>query len=372
MPLSLALAAALAAAAPPSDAADWWWIGINGDSPNRVVTYVDLKHVVRQRGALEAWALAIGEKPLPNGQQHQATQYAFKCKARTYSTLNRIGYDASGKRLDLAPIAATKFARVKEGSIGESLLMLVCGDPAGTEIRVERPVEHAQQYMAAEDASRSPGKPPQKDEPSYSVGTGFFVGPNGEMLTSYHVIEGASELGCRTPDGKVHSASVSRVSAANDLALLKVEMRPASYLSLAPRGSIYPGARVFTIGYGAPDYLGVHEPRFTEGSISALSGLGAEDAYMQISVPVQPGNSGGPLINEDGEVVGVIAAQAAVDAFLKVEGTLPQSINWAVKSDYAAPLLPSLGPSPKRSRQQAIAAARDALCLVIAEHRGAE
>jgi S1-C subfamily serine protease len=88
---------------------------------------------------------------------------------------------------------------------------------------------------------------------------------------------------------------------------------------------------------------------------------------MQISVPVQPGNSGGPLVNESGQVVGVIAAQAAVDEFVKIEGRLPQNINWAVKSDYASPLLANLAPGPKRTREEAIRLARESLCLIVAE-----
>jgi S1-C subfamily serine protease len=131
------------------------------------------------------------------------------------------------------------------------------------------------------------------------------------------------------------------------------------------------GDRVFTIGYGAPNYLGVNEPRFTEGSISALSGPNADDAWMQITIPIQPGNSGGPVVNEAGQVVGIIAATAVTEDFLRAEGTLPQNVNWAVKADYAAPLLPPQPPSPARTRAQAIALARDSICLIIAL-RGAE
>ncbi|MDG2003359.1 MAG: serine protease [Novosphingobium sp.] len=203
-----------------------------------------------------------------------------------------------------------------------------------------------------------------------SVGTGFFVGPSGNILTSFHVIDGAKRIACRTQNGKFHSASLERASAANDLALLKVEFRPRAYLGLAAPYSITPGDRVFTLGYGAPNYLGVHEPRYTEGSISALSGLGAEDAYMQVSVPVQPGNSGGPLLNEDGHVVGVVAAQAAVEKFQEVEGTLPQNVNWAVKADYAAPLVRDRTVVPKRSKEEAIANARESLCLIVADDGG--
>jgi S1-C subfamily serine protease len=367
------LSVGAAGVAVPAAAADWWWIGINGSPPARVVTYVDLQSVSPLKGgAVHAVSLAIGERALPNGQQHQATEYAIKCKARSFATLGRVGYDSDGKPLALAPMAPTDFEQARPGSIGGSIVDLVCGRPSGMEVRVAEPLSHALAYLAgqgpaaqAQAASPSPQQAP--DESRMSIGTGFFVGPGGDVLTSYHVIDGAERIGCRTPDGKLLAAKLVRGSRANDLALLKVAVRPSAYLGFAPPASIHPGDRVFTIGYGAPNYLGVNEPRFTDGTISALSGLGAEDAYMQISVPVQPGNSGGPLVNEGGQVVGVIAAQAAVDEFVKIEGAPPQNINWAVKSDYASPLLAGQAPPARRSREEAIRVARDSLCLIFAE-----
>jgi S1-C subfamily serine protease len=362
------VAALLAGMAAPSDAAEWWWIGFNGAAPNRVVTYVDRATIARGKGdRVEVWTLAIGESPLANDQQHQATHYAMRCKARSYATLGRVGYDSAGKKMPLMAIAPTDPVPVETGSIAESILNVACGTPSGIEVRVDAPMPHARAYLAG----RSPAAQAQRDERAeaagVSVGTGFFVGPNGHVLTSYHVVEGARRIGCRGADGEMREDAVARVSPANDLALLQVKTRPARYLGFAPAGALRTGDRVFTIGYGAANYLGISEPRFTDGAVSALSGIGAENAYMQISVPVQPGNSGGPLVNEVGQVVGIIAAQAAVDAFVEAEGTLPQNVNWAVKSDYAAPLLPPLPATPRRTRDQAIALTKEAVCLVVAE-----
>ena len=129
---------------------------------------------------------------------------------------------------------------------------------------------------------------------------------------------------------------------------------------------------MFTVGYGAPSYLGINEPRFTEGVVSALSGLAANDAEVQITVPIQPGNSGGPLVNEAGQLVGIITSSAAEDAFQQEVGATPQSINWAVKADYAAPLLPPHPPARPMTRAQAIALTHDAVCFVMALHGGDE
>jgi hypothetical protein len=118
------------------------------------------------------------------------------------------------------------------------------------------------------------------------------------------------------------------------------------------------------------ELLGV-EPKFTDGSVSALSGLGGERRVMQVTVPIQPGNSGGPLLTENGFVVGVITSTAAVKAFFEATGTLPQGINWAVKADLAIPLFDAsdLPVAGEQTREKAIARAREAVCAVVADSR---
>jgi len=101
------------------------------------------------------------------------------------------------------------------------------------------------------------------------------------------------------------------------------------------------------------DILG-KEVKYTDGSISFLSGLQGNATFFQISVPVQPGNSGGPLVNQDGNVVGVVTAVAAVEAFYKATGSLPQNVNWAVKGAYASLLLPPDIQRKKRSTKDPI------------------
>jgi S1-C subfamily serine protease len=197
-----------------------------------------------------------------------------------------------------------------------------------------------------------------------ATGTCFAVAPDGLILTTYHLIQGARTITARFENGEELSAAQEQVSANNDLALLRVNRPTPVYLSLSSLPNPRLGEPVFTLGFPAPSVLGA-EPKFTEGTVSALSGPGNEATFLQVSVPLQPGNSGGPLVNYRGEVVGIITATAAILPFLQKTGSLPQNVNFAVKAGYASflfsapPMLPSV-----TDRDSAIQRVRRALCTL--------
>ena len=198
------------------------------------------------------------------------------------------------------------------------------------------------------------------------VGTAFVVRPDGFLLTAFHVVKGAKAIEVSCPEGGKANVWVEQFSEANDLAVLRMaEGKTPTYLSFADQKSVSLGEQVFTIGYPAPELLG-SEAKFTEGVISSLS-VGGDAGYMQISVPVQPGNSGGPLINGSGEAVGVVVATASALSFLKGTGNLPQNVSWAVKGAFAVPLFE---PPPRSARitdrGTVIRRAQKATCSVTA------
>jgi S1-C subfamily serine protease len=198
------------------------------------------------------------------------------------------------------------------------------------------------------------------------VGTAFVVRPDGFLLTAFHVVKDAKEVEISCPETGKATAWVEKFSEANDVAVLRVaEGRTPTYLSLADQKSVSLGEQVFTIGYPAPDILG-GEAKFTDGVVSSLS-VGGDAGYMQISVPVQPGNSGGPLLNRSGEVVGVVVATASALSFLKGTGSLPQNVSWAVKGAFAVPLF-DLPPAAPRvaDHGSAVRRAVKATCSVTA------
>ena len=172
--------------------------------------------------------------------------------------------------------------------------------------------------------------PPQGTK---KTGTGFAISPNGHIVTAFHVVQGASKIEACFKEGKWVSATLLKHSKSNDVAILKIQNLTPTFLKLGNIKSVRQGDEVFTMGYPVANILG-EEPKYTEGNISSLSGIGGESALLQITVPVQPGNSGGPLVNEKGEVVGLITSTAAVTTFFAVTGTLPQNISWAIKVSY--------------------------------------
>ena len=207
---------------------------------------------------------------------------------------------------------------------------------------------------------------------SVSTGTAFVVAANGLLLTAYHVVDGAAAVAVRCPGGKAYPVSVNAKAPLVDLAVLEAKnVVFPDYLPLALDTKPVLGARVFTVGFPAPGVLGL-EPKFTEGTISSLSGLKGDASFLQISVPIQPGNSGGALLDESGRALGVVVSAAAPAAFLKNTGTLPQNISWAVKINFATPLLSqrpgTQAPSHAATidRDHVIARATAASCVVVA------
>ena len=136
------------------------------------------------------------------------------------------------------------------------------------------------------------------------------------------------------------SARVVKVDAANDLALLKAEGRFAA-LPVAASRAVRLGGTVATVGFPNIGLQGF-APKLAKGEIASLSGAGDDARYFQISVPVQPGNSGGALVDERGNVVGVVSAKLSARAALAASGALPENVNYAVKSSYLLSFLESV------------------------------
>jgi len=225
------------------------------------------------------------------------------------------------------------------------------------------------QYRSARERGAVADVPETRPRIETGTGTCFAARPDGVLITAYHVVKDAESIRVHLADGTVTDAKIRTFSAGTDLAVLRIDPPTPDFLPLAPAGSVGVGDQVFTMGYPVTDVLG-KEPKFTDGAVSALSGVGGEASLLQISVPVQPGNSGGPLVNDRGEVVGIVTSSAAVRIFLAVTGTLPQNVNWAVKAEYVRPLFNA--PTVKSvsvNREEAVQRVGRAICMVEAISR---
>jgi S1-C subfamily serine protease len=108
------------------------------------------------------------------------------------------------------------------------------------------------------------------------------------------------------------------------------------------------GDKEFTIGYPAHRLMG-DNPKYTEGVVNATSGLQNDPTVFQISVQIQPGNSGGPLFNATGEVIGITTSSLDPKVAIGTFGTLPQNVNYAIKSTYISALLQMQSKFPEAS-----------------------
>jgi len=144
------------------------------------------------------------------------------------------------------------------------------------------------------------------------------------------VVNGATDVSIAVAGIQV-PAKIVIEDTAHDLAILKVDKVTTKPLVLQGTQSLHLGDDLFTIGFPLSHVIGVN-PKFTKGSLSSLTGAQDDPNMIQISVPVQHGNSGGPVCDSSARVVGI------VDSLLNKSGgnddAVPQNVNWAVKADF--------------------------------------
>lgn len=164
-----------------------------------------------------------------------------------------------------------------------------------------------------------------------SSGTGFFISEDGYLITNEHVVHGAGQVKVLTSTG-MNAAKVILADPASDLALLKVQGE-FHCLPIKPSRSVRLGETVATVGFPNPVLQGF-SPKLAKGEIASLAGIQDDPKWFQVSLPVQPGNSGGALVDTSGNVIGVIVAKLGARAALISSGTLPENVNYAIKSSF--------------------------------------
>lgn len=176
-----------------------------------------------------------------------------------------------------------------------------------------------------------------------SSGTGFALTSNGYIVTNYHVTNGAKKINVRGVNGdfnKKVSAKIIVEDKINDLSIIKIEDPTFISFGQLPyvlsNKSLDVGSSIFVLGYPLLATMG-DEVKLTNGLISSKSGFQGDATTYQISAPVQPGNSGGPLFDKNGNIVGIVNAKH----------TGAENVSYAIKVSYLMNLIDLIPTAPK-------------------------
>jgi S1-C subfamily serine protease len=161
-------------------------------------------------------------------------------------------------------------------------------------------------------------------------GTGFVVSPAGHVLTNYHVIRDDCGSVTARIDGEDHLLGVLASDPANDLAILKLPAVAAHAASFRDR-DVRLGESVVVGGFPLQDKLSstIH---VTTGLVSNLAGMYDNTSSFQVSAPIQMGNSGSPVLDQAGNVLGVLVGTLDAESMLEEAGDVPQNVNFAIKA----------------------------------------
>lgn len=183
-----------------------------------------------------------------------------------------------------------------------------------------------------------------------SSGTGFAISSNGYIVTNQHVVEGASKISVRGVKGnfsRVYNAKLIVEDKNNDLAIIKINDQSFTSLGIPPykinSNLIDVGNSVYALGYPLRATMG-DEVKLTNGIISSKTGFQGDITTYQITVPVQPGNSGGPLFDSNGNIIGIINA--------KHIGA--ENASYAIKTSYLMNLIQVMNTTPSLPKTNAI------------------
>ena len=205
-------------------------------------------------------------------------------------------------------------------SMGTLLLLLTANPTLAQSVQdIARKAFASTVLLVMEDANGQP----------LSLGSGFFV-RDGEIASNLHVVEGAGSGYAKLVGrkAKYEIEGVTAVDPARDLVVLRVSGESASVLTLGNSDTVQVGEPVYAVGN--PQGL---EGTFSQGIVSSIREVGT-DELLQITAPISPGSSGGPVLNGNGRVIGVSVAT--------FEGG--QNLNFAIPSNYLETLLGKIGP----------------------------
>lgn len=293
------------------------WVNLGLNTPragNQTMVFVAPASLGRTGSQARARELHVyaGVQPGPRPVMARSWWSQFDCDNRTAQILQgeEYGDQLATQRLAVVPAIATTLT-VTPNSARESIMLRACGSP--------RPIAAG---------PGAPGGPPGA-APRGGTGSGVVIG-HGLVLTNQHVVARCSAIDTLLA-GQRLPAKLRRADAAVDLALLEVPGLPA-VPSPGLRAQAAIGEPVMVAGFPLQGVLS-SDLIVTDGLVNSLAGLAGNKTQMQISAPVQPGNSGGPLLDRQGNLVGLVVAKLDALRALVLTGDIPQNINFAIRPE---------------------------------------
>ncbi|SCM79523.1 putative Peptidase S1 and S6 chymotrypsin/Hap [uncultured Pleomorphomonas sp.] len=248
-------------------------------------------------------------------------------------------YSLSGTRKGLARMREC-IAAVEDGSISlEAIAGEYEADAASPPSRPDK--SHRGDTTTGgvrDDEPSDKAEPNDEAEPTYVSGSAFFVDEAGYLLTNAHVVEGCGKATLRLEKDRIEPALIVAREKTQDLALLKIRGKSPAVARFRAAPPIRLGDSVVVFGYPLTGYLS-KSGNLSTGLVASLAGAGDNEAEMQISAPVQSGNSGGAVVDQSGHVVGVVVAKSNIQTLDKDDIEVIQNANFAIKGDVAKAFL---------------------------------
>ncbi|TAK37329.1 MAG: serine protease [Betaproteobacteria bacterium] len=296
-------------------AADWRALR----SPAEYQATIDLDAVKSQQGLTQFTVrrVYIHAQPHASGKDiHSArVHYLADCKANTVTQVVIQNFGEDRKQVEMRgrkTVKRSELAPPKEGSEVAEALRLACAKAAA---------------LPPGD-SKALAKPPARS----ATGTGIVVTREGHVLTNEHVVRQCDSVELVDDLNARYKASVKAVDAPRDLALLTAETRSADVAIFRRDPIPRLGESVTTVGYPLVAVLGTR-PSVGFGHVASIVGVRGNPAQMQISVPMQRGASGGPVLDQSGHVIGVVVSKLDALKLAEKLGDLAQNVNFAIRGD---------------------------------------
>ncbi|MDA0804139.1 MAG: trypsin-like peptidase domain-containing protein [Proteobacteria bacterium] len=189
-------------------------------------------------------------------------------------------------------------------------------------------------------ARATPTLPDSSELFQAASGSAFSVSFDGYLITNNHVIEGCDNVRVHS-EGRVIDAAVISRDPGNDLAVIKANFRPAAVFALRESNPQLM-QDIYVAGYPFGENLS-SSIKVTKGIVSSLTGLGNNFSNIQIDAAIQPGNSGGPIFDDNGNVLGVAVSSLDIMFALENFDAIPQNTNFGIKANIVSNLLSSNG-----------------------------